>query len=106
MFFDPATLPERQRYKIATGTILPRPIAWVSSMDGQGRLNLAPFSYFTVAATDPLTLIVCPQLRAGEKKDNFASGEEDRPGRSTCLEVDSDSLKWRDRHADACAGKS
>lgn len=71
MFFDPSTLPERQRYKITTGTILPRPIAWVSSMDADGRLNLAPFSYFTVAATDPLTLLFCPQLRAGEKKDTL-----------------------------------
>ena len=76
MFFDPAALPERQRYKITTGTILPRPIAWVSSMNGQGQLNLAPFSYFTVAATDPLTLIFCPQLRGGEKKDTLRNIEE------------------------------
>jgi len=76
MFFDPAALPERQRYKITTGTILPRPIAWVSTMDGQGGLNLAPFSFFTVAATEPLTLLFCPQLRAGEKKDTWRNIEE------------------------------
>ena len=75
MYFDPSTLLERDRYKITTGTILPRPIAWVSTVDTQGRPNLAPFSYFTVAATEPLTLIFCPQLRAGEKKDTLRNIE-------------------------------
>jgi flavin reductase (DIM6/NTAB) family NADH-FMN oxidoreductase RutF len=44
-------------------------------MDSLGRLNLAPFSYFTVAANDPLTLLFCPQvsMRSGQPKDTFAN---------------------------------
>lgn len=69
-------LSQKERYKIATGTILPRPIAWVSSMDAEGRLNLAPFSYFTIAATAPLTLLFCPQIRAdGAEKDTLRNIE-------------------------------
>jgi flavin reductase (DIM6/NTAB) family NADH-FMN oxidoreductase RutF len=43
-------------YKILTGCVLPRPIAWVSSDDSQGHLNLAPFSFFTVASINPPVL--------------------------------------------------
>lgn len=39
------------------GTVLPRPIAWVSTMDGQGRLNLAPFSYFNGVCATPFILM-------------------------------------------------
>jgi flavin reductase (DIM6/NTAB) family NADH-FMN oxidoreductase RutF len=42
-------------------------------MDRAGNLNLAPYSYFTVAASDPLTLLFCPQVsvRTGRQKDTF-----------------------------------
>lgn len=76
MILNPQHLSTPERYKIATGSILPRPIAWVSTRDALGRPNLAPFSYFTIAATDPLTLIVCPQLRAGRPKDTLANIRE------------------------------
>lgn len=76
MIILPETLTQKERYKVATGTILPRPVAWVSSMDAAGRLNLAPFSYFTIAATDPLTLLFCPQIRAGgAEKDTLRNIE-------------------------------
>lgn len=42
------------------GSIVPRPIAWVSTMDEDGNLNLAPFSYFTAVCTEPMTLLFCP----------------------------------------------
>ncbi|MDT8305001.1 MAG: flavin reductase family protein [Anaerolineae bacterium] len=76
MNIEPETLSQKERYKIVTGTVLPRPIAWVSSMDAEGRLNLAPFSYFTIAATAPLTLLFCPQVRAdGGEKDTLRNIE-------------------------------
>lgn len=63
-------------YRLATSTIVPRPIAWVSSMDAEGNLNLAPFSYFTVVSSDPLTLVFCPQLQGdGRKKDTLRNVE-------------------------------
>ncbi len=77
MIIKPNDLAERDRYKFLIGSILPRPIAWVSTMDKAGNLNLAPFSYFTVGATDPMTLIFCPQRigKDGRKKDTWRNIE-------------------------------
>ena len=55
---DPAALDKAQRYRLFIGTIVPRPIAWVSTVDDQGRRNLAPFSFFNgVSATPPVLSI-------------------------------------------------
>ena len=50
-------------YKILIGTILPRPIAWVSTVDASGNVNLAPFSFFTVASVNPPILCFSPLLQ-------------------------------------------
>ena len=57
MLMRTADLPERDRYKILSGTVLPRPIAWVSTIDKAGIPNLAPFSFFNVACSNPMTLM-------------------------------------------------
>jgi flavin reductase (DIM6/NTAB) family NADH-FMN oxidoreductase RutF len=51
--FDISALEPRDVYFLLTSAVVPRPIAWVSTVDAQGRPNLAPFSYFNVASTDP-----------------------------------------------------
>lgn len=78
MILDPNSFSHSERYKLSIGAVVPRPIAWVSTMDGAGNLNLAPFSYFTCAATDPLTVIFCPQIDrgTGRKKDTLQNIEE------------------------------
>jgi flavin reductase (DIM6/NTAB) family NADH-FMN oxidoreductase RutF len=63
MQIDPATLSEREVYKIMIGAVVPRPIAWVATVSADGRPNLAPFSYFNIACTDPPMLLFCPQRR-------------------------------------------
>jgi len=77
MQLDPKNLTQLESYKILTGSILPRPIAFVSTQDETGRLNLAPFSFFTIAATVPPTLVFCPLRRGplGEKKDTLRNIE-------------------------------
>lgn len=76
MILDPNLMSARDRYKVTSGTVLPRPIAWVSSLDEEGRPNLAPFSFFTVASTDPLTLLFsCSRLSDGRKKDTWRNIE-------------------------------
>src|SRR6478752_1003236 len=50
--FDPAD-PEVNPYRLLTGLVVPRPIAWVSTIDAEGRGNLAPHSFFTVASAHP-----------------------------------------------------
>jgi flavin reductase (DIM6/NTAB) family NADH-FMN oxidoreductase RutF len=52
-FFDFTTLPAKARYKLLLSTIVPRPIAWVVTLDRDARLNAAPFSFFNALSTDP-----------------------------------------------------
>lgn len=54
--FFTAELTKKQSYKLMTGAIVPRPIAWVSTIDAQGGYNLAPFSFFNGIAVMPPTL--------------------------------------------------
>ena len=77
MIINPNDIEPKQRYKLLIGAILPRPIAWVSSMDLDGRLNLAPYSYFTVGARDPMTLLFSHQVpgEAGSAKDTLRNIE-------------------------------
>lgn len=63
MHFDPATLPHTEAYKFLTGSILPRPIAWVSTIDQNGVVNLAPFSFFMGVCAKPLTLAFAPMQK-------------------------------------------
>jgi flavin reductase (DIM6/NTAB) family NADH-FMN oxidoreductase RutF len=70
MILNPHEMSPRDLNKVANGTVVPRPIAWVSSTDGAGNYNLAPFSYFNVVSSDPLTLIFSVGPKAnGTKKD-------------------------------------
>lgn len=73
--YDPAELPVRSFYKLMTASILPRPIAWVSSRAADGTDNLAPHSFFTVSCVDPPVL----QFTSVGSKDSLrnieASGE-------------------------------
>jgi flavin reductase (DIM6/NTAB) family NADH-FMN oxidoreductase RutF len=56
--FDFAELSARDRYKLLIGTVIPRPIAFVTTVDPQGRVNAAPFSFFNVLSADPAILAI------------------------------------------------
>jgi flavin reductase (DIM6/NTAB) family NADH-FMN oxidoreductase RutF len=49
LIIDPADLDLRSCYKLLIGSVVPRPIAWTSTVSREGIRNLAPFSFFTVA---------------------------------------------------------
>lgn len=51
--FDFTTLSARDKYKLMIGTIIPRPIALVTTVDTEGRINAAPFSFFNCLSADP-----------------------------------------------------
>ena len=53
MIVDPDTLDARSRYELLIGSVVPRPIAWTSTVSREGVSNLAPFSFFTVASRNP-----------------------------------------------------
>lgn len=72
MEIDPGVLAQRDRYKLLIGGILPRPIALVSTLDAQGRANLAPFSFFTGVSSEPMSLLFCPANKPdGAEKDTL-----------------------------------
>ena len=53
MQFEMEKTPQRQIYNLLIGLVAPRPIAWVTSMDEEGKLNAAPFSAYNYLCTDP-----------------------------------------------------
>ncbi|SFJ54134.1 flavin reductase family protein [Brevibacillus centrosporus] len=75
-----AELARQAKYKLLTGCVIPRPIAWVTSMDRAGLVNAAPFSYFNVASVEPMMLSVAVMRKPdGMRKDtarNIAEGGE------------------------------
>lgn len=69
-------LSPRDAYAWMISTILPRPIAWVSTISPEGKTNLAPFSFFQGITANPPTLMVVPvNDRAGNKKDTVRNIE-------------------------------
>lgn len=79
---DPAVENPQNIYRLLIGSVLPRPIAFVSSISADGVPNLAPFSFFTVASANPPVVCFTPLARSadggkaiGGKKDTLANIE-------------------------------
>jgi flavin reductase (DIM6/NTAB) family NADH-FMN oxidoreductase RutF len=67
----------QEAYKLQIGSIVPRPVAWVSTVDGSGHPNLAPFSYFNGICSNPPALLFCPVNHAdGREKDTLRNIRE------------------------------
>ena len=64
--FDPAGSSAADIYKLMIGMVVPRPIAFVSSLDEHGIHNLAPFSYFMACTADPPVVCFVSSYRKGE----------------------------------------
>jgi flavin reductase (DIM6/NTAB) family NADH-FMN oxidoreductase RutF len=62
--FDFASLGERDRYKLLIGTVIPRPIAFVTTVDEQGVPNAAPYSFFNCLSADPAIVAIGVENRA------------------------------------------
>jgi flavin reductase (DIM6/NTAB) family NADH-FMN oxidoreductase RutF len=80
MRIQPDTLPWSEAYKLMTGAIQPRPIAFVSTIDEEGQANLAPFSFFTAICADPMMICFSPMRKEtdGGKKDTLRNIEKTR----------------------------
>jgi len=67
---DASELPGRRAYRLLVDCVVPRPIAWVSTVDGAGAANLAPFSFFQAVGAEPPSVIVSiGRHRGGAFKD-------------------------------------
>ncbi len=64
---DPAQIAPSDIYKLMIGMIVPRPIAFVSTVDAAGNRNLAPFSYFTACSSNPPVVCFCTSVRSGPR---------------------------------------
>jgi flavin reductase (DIM6/NTAB) family NADH-FMN oxidoreductase RutF len=58
-------------YKLLTGIIIPRPIGWISTIDGNGISNLAPFSYFNMVSSDPPCVMFSTRRDNNKNKDTL-----------------------------------
>ena len=69
MQFKLADLAPRDAYKLLTGLVVPRPIAFVTTVSAEGDVNAAPFSYFNLMGSDPPVVVIGPGNHAGRPKD-------------------------------------
>lgn len=77
----PHDLAAADRYKLLIGLIVPRPIAFVSTISTDGRTNLAPFSFFCGVGSEPMMLAFCPATdAAGEDKDTLRNARPEAEG--------------------------
>ena len=58
MHIDPSSTSSQDNYKLLTNLVVPRPIAWVTSQNAEGVINLAPFSFFNAIGSDPLYIVI------------------------------------------------
>ena len=72
MEIDPHALDHTERYKLLTGGIVPRPIAWVTTVGPTGVVNAAPYSFFNGASVTPMVLMIGPaNTEDGTDKDTM-----------------------------------
>ena len=77
MQLDPDILTVKENYKLMIGSILPRPIAFVSTISPTGIFNLAPYSFFMGITSNPPTIGFAPARKgqSGDKKDTLSNIE-------------------------------
>lgn len=81
MELDPESLEIAERYKLLIGSIVPRPIALVSTVSVAGAHNLAPYSFFAGVGSNPMTLMFCPGTKVdGSDKDTLLNALPEEEG--------------------------
>ncbi|HXS82433.1 MAG TPA: flavin reductase family protein [Methylomirabilota bacterium] len=78
MILDPRTMASRDVYRFIISAVVPRPIAFVSTMSAAGVANLAPFSYFNAVASEPPLVAIAITDRADDPKDTLRNVRETR----------------------------
>jgi flavin reductase (DIM6/NTAB) family NADH-FMN oxidoreductase RutF len=77
MQIDPSLQKKSDNYKLLTNLVVPRPIAWVTSANRAGAINLAPFSFFNAVGSDPIYVVIAISARdSGMPKDTARNIEQ------------------------------
>jgi flavin reductase (DIM6/NTAB) family NADH-FMN oxidoreductase RutF len=75
---DPSMLSTAEAYRLATGVVVPRPIAWITTLSESGVVNLAPFSFFTILSHEPIMVGISISRRGEVLKDTAANMMRER----------------------------
>lgn len=76
MYYEPDKADHGLPHDPLKALVVPRPIAWISTIDQYGRVNLAPYSFFNLVAGDPPCVMFASSSRAdGAKKDSHLNAE-------------------------------
>lgn len=73
---NPQELSKQQNYKLLSGSVIPRPIAFVTTQDSTGNINAAPFSFFNVVNSAPPMIMISTGRNNGKRKDTSLNIEE------------------------------
>lgn len=73
MYLDTREISSRDAYRMLIGSVVPRPIGWVSTVSADDVGNLAPFSFFMAATGNPPTVVLSTSYRDGQPKDTLAN---------------------------------
>lgn len=76
LVFDFAKTESRDRYKLLSGLVVPRPIGWIGTRRPDGTNNLAPFSFFNVVSTNPPVVLFSAASHCDRPKDSASLAEE------------------------------
>lgn len=69
IYLDPQNLTQRENYKLLIGSIIPRPVAIVTTRSAEGTVNIAPFSFFSIVSSEPAIVSIAVQRKKGTMKD-------------------------------------
>ncbi|MGG1599396.1 flavin reductase family protein [Paenibacillus naphthalenovorans] len=73
---DPLSQSDRENYKLMIGSIIPRPVAFVTTLSKKGVMNAAPFSYFNIVTSNPPMVSVSVQRNQGLLKDTARNAQD------------------------------
>ena len=77
MYYEPGVTPHGLPHDPFKSCVIPRPIGWISTVDAQGRHNLAPYSQFQNVTFDPpIVMFSANQTTQGERKDSVRNAEQ------------------------------
>ena len=77
MYYEPGVTPHGLPHDPFKSCVIPRPIGWISTVDAQGRHNLAPYSQFqNVTFNPPIVMFSANQDTGGQRKDSVRNAEE------------------------------